>query len=193
MGASAPLMAESPAQWDADLLQALYELVFSSPDREAAGVLVGVPLDDLAALPVVRAAIPATQGFTPGQASLFTHNTWAQVHTMMAKHYRGLHTVGWYVSRPGNGTELTEADVLNHSRWFAHPGQILLVVDSQTHQAALYAWVSGRLTLVTAGPIARRYTRPTRLTFPVAGVGLLVVLGVALGAVSFIFAQALGG
>jgi hypothetical protein len=111
----------------------------------------------------------------------------------MAKHYRDLHTVGWYVSRPGAGTELTEADALNHARWFARAGQILLVVDSRTHQAALYAWASDRLTLVTTGPIARRYSRAKRLTFPVAGVGLLIVLGVALGAVSFIFAQALGG
>jgi len=32
-----------PAEWDSELLKALYELVFSSTDREVAGVLVGSP------------------------------------------------------------------------------------------------------------------------------------------------------
>jgi hypothetical protein len=189
-----PAVADAPIDWDAGVLKALYGLVFSMPDREVAGVLVGVPpAGTETGLPFIRAAIPATQGYMPGQASLFLHQTWAQVHATMARHYAGLEAVGWYVSRAGQGTGLTEADVLNHRRWFARPDQVLLVVDSLTHHAAVYAWSGGQLVQLTEGAVARRYTRPPRSGFPLAGVGLLVVLGVALGIVAFVIAQALGG
>jgi len=189
-----PSIAEAPVDWDAGVLKALYELVFSMPDREVAGVLVGVPPEGNATgLPFVRAAIPATHGFMPGQASLFVHQTWAHVHATMARYYAGLEAVGWYVSRPGQGTGLTEADILNHRRWFARPDHVLLVVDSLSHQAAVYAWSGGQLVRVTEGAVARRYTRPPRPGFPLAGVGLLAVLGVAIGIIAFVIAQALGG
>jgi hypothetical protein len=194
MAAASLSTADPPVEWDDGLLKVLYGLVFSAPDREVAGVLVGVPPEgSRTGLPLVRAAIPATQGFIVGQAALFVHQTWAQVHATMARHYPGLETVGWYVSRPGQGTALTQADALNHRRWFSRPDQILFVVDSTAHRAAIYAWGSGRLVKVTEGPIARRYTRPPRPRFPVAGISLLAVLGVALGAIGFIVAQALGG
>jgi len=189
-----PSIADAPVDWDAGVLKALYELVFSMPDREVAGVLVGVPpAGSETGLPVVRAAIPATQGFMPGQASLFVHQTWAQLHATIARHYPGLEAVGWYVSRPGQGTGLTDADILNHRRWFARPGQVLLVVDSVSHRAAVYAWSGGELVCVTEGPVARRYTRPPRPGLPLAGVGLLAVLGIAIGIIAYVIAQALGG
>ncbi len=189
-----PSIVDAPVDWDAGVLKALYELVFSTPDRELAGVLVGVPsAGSETGLPLIRAAIPATQGFMPGQASLFVHQTWAQVHATMARYYGGLEAVGWYVSRPGQGTGLTESDVLNHQRWFARRDQVLLVVDSLSHHAALYAWSNGRLVRVTEGAVARRYTRPPRPGLPVAGIGLLAVLGIAIGIVAFLVAQVLGG
>lgn len=189
-----PSIADAPVDWDDGVLKALYELVFSMPDREVAGVLVGVPpAGSGTGLPFVRAAIPATQGFVPGQSSLFVHQTWAYVHQTMARHYQGLEAVGWYVSRPRQGTGLTEADMLNHRRWFARPDQVLLVVDSAAHRAAVYAWADGQLVRVTEGAVARRYTRPPRPSFPFAGVGVLAMLGVAIGVIAFIIAQALGG
>jgi hypothetical protein len=194
MPSAPPSVADAPVEWDHGLLKVLYGLLFSAPDRELAGVLVGVPPEGShAGLPLVRAAIPATQGFIPGRAALFVHQTWAQVHQAMARHYQGLETVGWYVSRPGQGTGLTEVDVLNHRRWFSRPDQVLFVADSISHRAAVYAWASGRLVQVTEGPVAPRYTQPPRLRFPVAWISLLTVPGFALGAIAFIVAQALGG
>jgi hypothetical protein len=185
-------VADSPADWDSEVLRALYQLVFAAPDRELAGVLVGSS-DSGSGLPVVRAAIPATQGFAPGDASMFAYVTWAHVHAAMARYYPGLDTVGWYISRPGNGTGLRPEDLANQRRWFDRSGQILLVVDSLSHRAALYGYHDGRLTALTEGPVARRYTHPPRPRYPVAGVGVLAVSGVAFGAFSFLIAQALGG
>lgn len=194
MPATQSSLADAPVQWDSGLLKALYELVFASPDREVAGVFVGSRSEESrTGLPSVRAAIPATQGFAPGQAAMFAHQTWAEVHATIARHYPGLETVGWYVSRPGRGTALEEEDLVNHTRWFSRPDQILLIVDSRTHQAAMYVWIAGELTRVTEGPVARRYIRPSRPRFPLAGVSLLLVLGVTIGAISFIVAQAIGG
>lgn len=194
MPATQSSLAGAPVQWDSGLLKALYELVFASPDREVAGVFVGGRSEESGTrLPSVRAAIPATQGFAPGRAAMFAHQTWAEVHATIARHYPGLETVGWYVSRPGRGTALEEEDFINHTRWFSRPDQILLVVDSRTHQAAMYVWIAGELTQATEGPVARRYTRPSRPRFPLAGVGMLLVLGVTIGAISFIVAQAIGG
>jgi len=160
----------------------------------ATGVLAGVPPGGSGSgLPLVRAAVPATQGVMPGQASLFVHQTWAQVHATMARHYPGLETIGWYVSRRGQGTALTEPDLLNHRRWFSRPDQILLVVDSVSHRAAVYAWSGGQLAQLTEGPVDRRYMRPTRSAFPLVGVGILAVLGIAIGVLAFVIAQAFGG
>jgi proteasome lid subunit RPN8/RPN11 len=185
---------EQPADWDSELLRALYELAFSTPDREVAGVLVGSIDEGAGPLPSqVRAAIPATQGFTVGQASLFGHQTWAQVYQAMADHYGGLEVVGWYVSRPGHGTEPTETDVVNHQRWFARPDQLLLLVDSLSHRAAVYGWGTDGLRQITEGPIARRFTHPPRLGFPMAAAAMLAVIGVVVGALAYLLAQVIGG
>ncbi len=194
MEASQAALTESTADWDSELLRALYQLVFSSPDREVAGVLVGSPAEQSeTGLPVVRAAIPATQGFVPGEASMFAHITWAHINETMARYYPGLETVGWYVSRPGHGTGLIPQDVANHARWFGRPGQILLVVDSLSHRAALYADGRGGLVQLTEGPVARRYTHAPKPGFPYAATGVLALGGVTFGALAFLIAQALGG
>src|SRR5450755_1427903 len=102
-----PSIGEAASSWDSELLSALYTLMFSSPDREVAGVLVGQSADATRRMPLVRAAIPAAHGFATGQASAFAHQTWAQVHAEMARYYPDLESVGWYVSRPGHGVGLT--------------------------------------------------------------------------------------
>ncbi len=183
----------APSGWNTELLEAIYELVFSTPDREVAGVLVGIGSERTGGLPLVRAAIPATQGFTVGQASQFNNETWAQVNGDMARFYQALEPVGWYVSRPGCGTGLTSADIANHTRWFSRSDQILLIVDSQTHHATIYGWVSGQLTPVAHGAVTRQPGMRRRRRFPAAALGLLIIIGTTLGVVAFIFAQTLGG
>lgn len=182
-------VAESP-DWERGVLESLYEVAFSATDREIAGVLVGVPAP--AGSPSsVQAVIPASHGHTPGQAAMFSHETWAYVHQAMGRHYRGLEVVGWYVSRPGQGTALLEADLLNHQRWFTRADQILLVLDSRAYRGSLYAWANGGLRQVHEGPVARRYVRPGREGPPVAALCFLVVLGILLGAIAFLLVHSI--
>jgi len=166
----------------------LYEVAFSATDREMAGVLVGLPTVGGGASSV-QAVIPASHGHTPGQAAMFSHATWAYVHQTMARHYQGLEVVGWYVSRPGQGTTLLDADLVNHQRWFTRPDQVVLVFDSQTHRGSLYAWGAGGLAQIHEGPVTRRYARPERRRAPVGALCFLVALGAFLGAVSFLLIQ----
>jgi proteasome lid subunit RPN8/RPN11 len=180
------------APWNAELLATLYELVFSAPDRELAGVLVGVAAGDEQPLPVIRAVIPASEGFAVGHAAIFDNQIWARIHADMTRYYTGLDVVGWYVSRPGCGTGLSEAEALNHGRWFARPDQILLVVDSQTHRAAIHAWVQGRLVSVAEGAVTRPVgVRRRKSKFPLAALSLLIIVGGMLGVGAFLIKWAL--
>jgi proteasome lid subunit RPN8/RPN11 len=176
--------------WESGVLASLYEVAFATPDREVAGVLVGTPAVD-GHPPTVQAVVPASQGIQPGQASQFNHETWAYIHDTMARHYGGLEVVGWYLSRPGMGTELLDADITNHQRWFTSPRQVLLTLDSRAHRGALYQAHDRRLVRLHEGPVARRYTQPQPPRGIGAAVALLAVIGMALGALLFLLTQVL--
>jgi hypothetical protein len=90
------------------------------------------------------------------------------------------------------GPELSETDALNHGRWFARPDQILLVVDSQTHRAAIYAWVQGRLAPIGEGAVTRPIgVRRPSPQFPLAALSLLIIVGMMLGLIAFLIDRAL--
>ena len=195
MQSSEAALAVPAPDWDSELLYALYQLVFSSPDREVAGVLVGSPADQSeTGLPVVRAAIPATQSFVPGEASMFAYMTWAHVHEAMARVLRGLETVGWYVEPTGtrNGSDPAGCGPTPRAMVAGRQGQILYnsVVG---RRAALYGYGPGGLVPLTEGPVARRYTHPAKPRLPLAATGVLAVAGATCGALVFLIAQALGG
>ncbi|HEY4095785.1 MAG TPA: hypothetical protein VGM33_09755 [Baekduia sp.] len=181
---------DTTPDWESGVLASLYQVAFATPDREVAGVLVGIPGTD-GQSPTVRAVVPAAQGTQVGQASLFTHQTWAVIHNTMARHYAGLEVVGWYLSRPGMGTDLVEADVTNHQRWFDSPKQVLLTLDSRAHRGALYQTLPQGLVRMHEGPVARRHARPAPSPGVGAAVAVLAVLGVALGALLFLVTQLL--
>jgi proteasome lid subunit RPN8/RPN11 len=178
--------------WDDGVLASLYEVAFAAPDREVAGVLVGTPPAG-GMPPQIHAVIPAAEGQLPGQAAQFTHQTWAYVHQAMADHYHGLEVVGWYVSRPGKGTDLRDGEQANHLLWFSRGQQILLILDSRRHRGALYAPAvsGGRLVQLHEGPVARRYARPSQPAGrPLAALAILICLGILLGALGFIVVEA---
>lgn len=185
--------AVGSANWDDGVLASLYQVAFSAPDREVAGVLVGTPSGP-GLSPQIHAVIPAAEGHLRGQGSQFTHQTWAYVHQTMADHYQGLEVVGWYLSRPGGGTTLQDPEQANHLLWFSRGQQILLVLDSLTHRGALYAPAgpSGRLIEVHEGPVSRRHTRPPaqRQGRPLAALAILICLGVLAGALLFVVSEA---
>jgi proteasome lid subunit RPN8/RPN11 len=169
-----------PPEWDAGVLQSLYEAAFSKPDSEIVGVLVGQP--SLTGRPRrISAMIPASTSRPPERAQL-DHRAWAYVHSTMARYYGGLDIVGWWVSRPGPNTELDRPDLEAAAESFARPSQIGFVFDSQHRRAALYGWHKGRYTLLQEQLVPRRLTRaPGRGARSLQPALLAFCLGLGLG------------
>lgn len=187
---SAALDAETPSvgpEWDEGVLQALYDAAFSKPGSEIVGVLVGHPSRTSIPSRIV-AMIPASTARYPERAQL-NHQAWAYIHSTMARYYAGLDIVGWWVSRPGPGTELDQTDLEVAGEWFSRPNQFGFVFDSRHRRAALYGWHGGRYVRVHEGPVPRRLTRPgTRVTSPLRPALMAFGLGVVMGVVGWLAA-----
>src|SRR5580704_17101541 len=172
----------SPAapEWDAGVLQALYDAAFSKPGTEIVGVLVGHPAR--VGIPQrIAAIIPASTAHTPEHAQL-DHQAWAYIHSMMARYYSGLDIVGWWVSRPGPDTTLQRAELESAAESFARPNQFGFVFDSQHRRAALYGWHDGRYALLREQLVPRRLTRaPRRRPKPLRPALTAFCLGLGLG------------
>lgn len=169
-------------EWNEGVLQALYDAAFSKPGAEIVGVLVGHP-SSTSVPPRVSAMIPASTARHPQRAQL-NHQAWAYIHSMMARYYAGLDIVGWWVSRPGPGTELDQSELEAAGETFARPNQFGFVFDSRHREAALYGWQDGRYVRIHEGPVPRRLTRPdakasSPLRPALTAFGLGVVIGVA--------------
>jgi hypothetical protein len=169
-------------EWNVGVLQALYEAAFSKPGSEIVGVLVGHP-SSTTVPPRVAAMIPASTARYPQRAQL-NHQAWAYIHSMMGRYYAELEIVGWWVSRPGPGTELDQSELEAAGETFARPNQFGFVFDSRHRQAALYGWQDGRYIRFHEGPVPRGLTRPgAKASSPVrpalTAFGLGVMIGVA--------------
>lgn len=167
--------------WSSGVLASFYRLVFAHPDATVGGLLVGHTGPAGGAL--VDAVIPF-EGASADAA--FAHAGWAYAHAIMARHYPGLEIVGWYVSRPGGGTGLSDAELAGHAHWFHRPHQVALVVDSGSRQGALYGWRDGRLTALHEGPIHRRYTHAPPARSPWRAYLLLALCGAGIGAAAHV-------
>ncbi len=157
-----PSLAASAAigapEWDAGVLEALYEAAFSQPGAEIVGVLVGQP-SRTSVPPRIAAMIPASAARFPQHAQL-NHEAWSYIHASMARYYAGLHIVGWWVSRPGPTAELDEMELAAAGESFARSSQFGFVFDSRHRMAALYGQSDGRYVRLHEGPVPRRLTRP---------------------------------
>ncbi len=168
------------ADWSGGVLESFYRIAFAKPDMEVAGVLVGQH-DEIFA-PRIDAVIPFSEAGMFGSSAAFSHDGWSYVHRTMARHYPGLAVVGWYVSRPGMGTDLSPLERQAHQRWFPQPHQVALIIDSRAFRGALFGWHLGELVELHEGPIARRYTFPRREGVPWRGYAFLAACGAILGA-----------
>jgi hypothetical protein len=178
--AARTIMPEVAPDWSGGVLESFYRVVFARPDAEIAGFLVGRVGAHGAAR--VDAVIPLHEAGLFGVGATFSHPGWAHAHSVMARHYRGLEIVGWYVSRPGRGTALTGPELAEHARWFPHPHNIVLVVDSAALRGALLGRHDGRIVELHEGPIQRRYTHAAPHRAPWRAYLLLAACGSALGA-----------
>lgn len=133
--------------------EAVIEHVFSSPEHEVGGVLVG-EIRQVPAETIVRAAIPALQATSERASVTFTHDAWETVHQVLERDYPGQAIVGWYHSHPGFGIFLSQHDLFIQENFFSGPGQIAHVVDPQAGTEGLFGWRDGAIA-----PLIERPTR----------------------------------
>jgi hypothetical protein len=191
MASSSRDVAGTPG-WSPAVLNALYEEVFSTPDVESAGILVGRGLAP-GATAQITALIPAVRCRIPHQRAMLTHEAWSYVHDVMARHYASEEIVGWYLSRP-DGAYMTAQDRATHQRFFSSPGQVALVFDSRAHSGAIFAAVpDGSVRTLYGGPVTHAYKAPAQdTTMPWRGAAVLAVIGLMLGSVLWLAASATG-
>lgn len=110
--------------------------VFSSPEREVGGILVGRLTDGEAVIEEVLPALAATSG---SANVTFTHDVWETVHAALDRDFPEQRIVGWYHSHPRFGVFMSEYDVFAHKSFFSAPALVAVVVDPHAGEAGWFA------------------------------------------------------
>ncbi|HEX8121734.1 MAG TPA: hypothetical protein VF549_10775 [Solirubrobacteraceae bacterium] len=189
-------MATAPG-WRPGVVEALYaHACGAAAGGSAAGVLVG-------RLPSASAPMDVVGAIALGDSRrpILDASSWQRVESALHVHYAGSEVVGWYVSRPGAGTDAHHGDILAHQSWFPGP-RVLLVLDPTLHAGALYVGSPAGLHLLHQGPLdagvatagvaaaaaeaeaeaAARWPRGATLAAAVVGVLLGLLIWLAAGA-----------
>ncbi len=170
----------------------IYEHVFSSPDAEVAGVLVGPPRDDGPV--VIEGRIEARDADNQVASVTFTHESWASIYEQLESEFTGLGIVGWYHSHPGFGIFLSDHDLFIHQNFFPGKRQVAYVVDPLSAREGFFGWEDGEIEKLferatARGPIARGgppgngpgAVTGSRGARTLIGVAALILVGAILG------------
>lgn len=118
-----------------------------TPGREVGGALVGGLYkwrDPQQQSPQVHLFIEITNSvrghFTRGSSTslTFTADTWSQIVSDVERHFPEKRIVGWYHTHPGHGVFLSAPDKFIQNNFFAHGGQLALVIDHVGRRAAFF-------------------------------------------------------
>ena len=140
----------------------IYDHVFGHLDGEVGGVLVGDFLTGTAAS--VTGAIPALQADGQRASVTFTHEAWAEIHSVLERRFPEKRIVGWYHSHPGFGIFLSDHDLFIHQNFFSDPAQLALVVDPYAGVEGVFGWEGKQVVKLVERPTARHAKRPTEGT-----------------------------
>jgi proteasome lid subunit RPN8/RPN11 len=137
--------------------EAIYDHVFSSPEIEVGGVLVGaVDADGRARVHGMIAALEAEGA----RASVtFTHDAWERILAIQERDFPDSPViVGWYHSHPGFGIFLSEHDTFIHRNFFREPYQVAYVVDPSDGSEGLFGWRGAKIEEIDKGRASSRAT-----------------------------------
>lgn len=107
--------------------------------RESGGVLCGRYGVDMARdFLIVTDFIPAPSARGGAAHLTFTHDAFAQCEAARARIDPELAIVGWVHSHPGYGIFLSDADQFIHTRFFALPWHVALVIDPKRNELGFF-------------------------------------------------------
>ena len=142
----------------------VYDHVFGHLGGEVGGVLVGDFLTNTAAS--VTGAIPALQADGQRASVTFTHEAWAEIHSVLERRFPDKRIVGWYHSHPGFGIFLSDHDLFIHQNFFSDPAQLALVVDPYAGVEGVFGWEGKQIVKLVERPTSRRARRPAEHAEP---------------------------
>jgi proteasome lid subunit RPN8/RPN11 len=171
-----------------EVLEGIEKHAYSLLTAEVGGMLMGK----------VRGKTTTIEGFIPAlsasaeQVTLtFTHDVWEDILTIAAKDFPDLSIVGWYHTHPTFGIFLSEYDLFIQENFFAHNGNVALVIDPVQ---GLYGWFakdsSGKVEPFEEGPTKTGPKRSVDPMFVDAGepprsgakIAIAAIVGMVLGA-----------
>lgn len=180
-----------PVEISREVREEIYEHVFSSPDAEVAGVLVGPP--SKSGPIIVSGRIEASDADNQLASVTFTHESWSAIYEDLEKNHDGMEIVGWYHSHPGFGIFLSDHDLFIHQNFFSGERQVAFVVDPLSAEEGIFGWDGGAVEKLSERPTDRKpVTReaptrpvatqaPSRRTRMLAGVIALLIFGAIIG------------
>lgn len=121
----------------------VYEHVYSSPDREVGGVLVGELINNNTL--AITGVIPALDAVGGAAEVTFTHESWESIHRELDDRYPGKQIIGWYHSHPSFGIFLSDQDMFIHENFFSEWWQIAVVVDPIRNEEGFFFWRGGKV------------------------------------------------
>ncbi|MGI6081259.1 MAG: LysM peptidoglycan-binding domain-containing protein [Limnochordia bacterium] len=114
--------------------------LMNEPDREAGGILVGYVAQSDRPFVLVSGAIEARYAEVVGGSIGLNERSWEYMHTLWSRDYPSALVVGCFLSHPNRGVGLTSYDRFTQHRFFNHPWQVVLVVDTEQNVSQFYRW-----------------------------------------------------
>jgi len=125
------------------VLEAILEFSEQDLTRERGGFLLGSILSNAPQYVVVRHFHPALEATGSLVSLTFNHETWASLNREIETRFPSESLVGWQHTHPGLGVFLSGYDLFIQKNFFAHSGQIALVVDPRRQEFGFFHWRQG--------------------------------------------------
>jgi LysM repeat protein len=106
----------------------------------AGGILLGHVAQSHRPFVLVSGALEARFAEVVGGSISLNERSWEYMHTLWRRDYPGTLVIGWFFSHPNKGIELTSYDRFTQHRFFTHPWQVALAVDTEQNISQFYGW-----------------------------------------------------
>ncbi|NLN19304.1 MAG: LysM peptidoglycan-binding domain-containing protein [Firmicutes bacterium] len=114
--------------------------LMSEPNKEGGGVLLGYVAQSNRPFILISGAIEARYAEVVGGSIGFNERSWDYMHTLWRRDYPHTLVIGCFLSHPNRGVGLTSYDRFTQHRFFNHPWQVALAVDTVQNVSQFYRW-----------------------------------------------------
>lgn len=129
-----------------DVYQALETFAQADLKHSRGMILLGSYQEEGDGLSVlVSACVEAKYALNADFGLSFTQETWDYVQEVRETQYPDKWIVGWMLSQPGQGGELSDYGQRVHANYFPHPFQLAYVTDPTAEVRGFYQWKMGNL------------------------------------------------